>query len=140
MTSPNQFEEFWSSYPLKVKKLAARKAWIKSAAVAEFDKIMAGLEAYKKFKPATQDWCHAATWLNGERWDDEWTLATRPPAIRLPNELDVLTYCRDKGGTDRDWQFAKDWLAKWARRGFKENGRIIDWKITFSEEFARQRQ
>jgi hypothetical protein len=138
MIQPNQFEVFWLSYPLKVKKLAARKAWLKAAAVAEFDKIMAGLEAYKKFKPATQDWCHAATWLNGERWDDEWKSAPKPVAKQnIPTRDLVYEYAKQKGDTTG---FAIGFYSRWAGRNFQSNGVNIDWKIQFSEEFAKQRQ
>ena len=59
--------------------------------------------------------------------------------IKLPSEIDVLTYCRDKGGTDKDWQFAKDFHRKWSARGWRQSGKIVDWKIVFTEEFSRQR-
>jgi hypothetical protein len=61
------------------------------------------------------------------------------PSIKLPTEIDVLTYCREKGGTEKDWQFAKDWHRRMLNRGYKINGRICDWKIKFSADFAAQR-
>ena len=71
------FEAFWSSYPRKVAKATARKAWakhIKTSALAQ--KVISALKrqiAYYDW-PTTGDQTHvphAATWLNAERWEDE---------------------------------------------------------------------
>lgn len=62
------------------------------------------------------------------------------PAIKLPNEIEILNYCRDKGGTDKDWDFARQWHRKWIARNYRDNsGRQIDWKIQFSKDFSNQR-
>ncbi len=135
---PKPFEEFWAIYPHKVAKLAAQRAWKNLPVDVTMEQILSGLERYKKFKPESQSFCHAATWLNGERWDDVWRVESKPQ-IKLPTEIDVLTYCREKGGTDKDWQFAKDWHRKWQARNYRDNGRVIDWKIRFGEDFAKQR-
>ena len=70
----NRFDEFWNQYPRRIAKKAAQKAWdrIKPDA-ALVEQIMAGLRAQlrtmslkeKQFIP------HPATWLRGERWNDE---------------------------------------------------------------------
>ncbi len=65
------FEDFWFSYPRKVGKLAAEKAYTKALKQAAPDVIWAGLQLYLKTKPAYADWCHPATWLNQGRWMDE---------------------------------------------------------------------
>lgn len=68
------FAAFWQLYPRKVAKKAAEKAWAKLAPDAALvEQIMAGLRAQlsqmrardKQFIP------HPATWLRGERWNDE---------------------------------------------------------------------
>lgn len=67
---PAAFEQFWFLYPRKVAHAAAEKAWLKIPP-AEHHTIMAVLAAQvltwrdPKFIP------HAATWLNGKRWQDE---------------------------------------------------------------------
>ena len=66
------FEDFWLLYPRHVAKLAARKAWAKVDPVAH----VAILEALVSWRPVWRDkdpeyLPHAATWLNGERWEDE---------------------------------------------------------------------
>lgn len=67
------FDEFYARYPRKVGKGQARKAYAKAMKVTTHDEIMfalsqqlPGMEAKEKqYRP------HPATWLNGERWDDE---------------------------------------------------------------------
>jgi hypothetical protein len=70
------FDEFWTTYPKKKAKEAARKAWAKLKPDESLGKtiIQAVLESAK-----TQDWKkengkyipHPATYLNGKRWEDE---------------------------------------------------------------------
>lgn len=80
------FEEFWSAYPRKVGKAGARKAWPKACKKLEAARLVkaadywtglwenAGTEA--QFIP------HPATWLNGERWNDEPPVARGQPTGR----------------------------------------------------------
>jgi hypothetical protein len=65
------FETFWQSYPRKVGRLAAEKAYAKARGLATPEQLLTGLDAYKRTKPAYADWCHAKTWLNEGRWLDE---------------------------------------------------------------------
>lgn len=66
------FDRFWQPYPLKVGKAKAMKALAKALKKVSIERIEAGVEDYKRHKPSWQHFCHPATWLNGERWDDEW--------------------------------------------------------------------
>ena len=67
------FDDLWKIYPKKVGKGTARKAFAKAMTKATADQIEHSLSVFvrswgsqdKKFMP------HLATWLNGERWDDE---------------------------------------------------------------------
>lgn len=72
-------DQFWAAYPRKVGKGAMGKALAKVRARGDvkFDIIVAGIERYKTYlaeRSATR-WrpepCHASTWLNQERWKDE---------------------------------------------------------------------
>lgn len=136
MTSPNQFDYFWMAYPHKVAKIAAQKAYVKALKVTTPEEILDGVAKYKKFKPESQSWCHAASWLNGFRWQDVWKSEPVKPQFKQPNEIDVLRYARDKGA---DLELAKQWHWNMVRRAYKINGRMIDWKIVFSEEFSKAR-
>lgn len=73
---PPGFEEFWLAYPRRLAKQDAAKAFAKLRADdALLRRILASLEVAK----ASPDWLkdggrfipHAATWLNGKRWEDE---------------------------------------------------------------------
>lgn len=69
------FDDFWSRYPRKIKRLDAEKAFMRALRVTSGDTIMAGLERYLANKPDYADWAHASSWLNGQRWTDEYETA-----------------------------------------------------------------
>lgn len=91
------FTDFWSLYPRKVAKGAARKAWAKALKSTDAESIITALKAQlpawqqsdPKFVP------HAATWLNGERWADEQSSVT--PQHSWATALEV-GYCGTCGG------------------------------------------
>ena len=65
-----EFHEFWSAYPRKVGKPAARLSWGKATAKASAEVILAALATYP-FNGDIQFIPHPATWLNQERWTDD---------------------------------------------------------------------
>lgn len=67
---------FWPRYPKKVAKKIARKALGRALGRASLEMIMVGVERYIEGKPEWQAWMHAATFLNGDRWEDDWRDAT----------------------------------------------------------------
>ena len=72
-----RFDEFWASYPRKTGKGAAKKSFLKIAPSKElFEKMMSALEAAKRCEQWSRDHGqyipHPATWLNQERWDDDY--------------------------------------------------------------------
>lgn len=72
----SRFDLFWNAYPLKVSKQAAIKAFHKvNWRKVDFDSVMASLEIHKRSEQWTKDGgkfiTHAATWLNGAKWEDE---------------------------------------------------------------------
>lgn len=67
----DHFEKFWSVYPLKQAKGAARRAFEKAAQVADFETIIAGAVAYAGDPNRSPSFTkHPATWLNAECWAD----------------------------------------------------------------------
>lgn len=72
-TSMVEFETFWKSYPRKVGKTAAQKAFAKALKLTELETILLGVEALRaevagkdpKFTP------HPSSWLSAGRWEDE---------------------------------------------------------------------
>ena len=66
-----QFNKFYSSYPKKVGKAKAEKAFLKIKPDEElFATMMAALERHKKKWDDPQFIPHPATWLNNSRWED----------------------------------------------------------------------
>jgi hypothetical protein len=69
------FDEFWEAYPKRVSKGQARQAFAKACKIASAAEIIAGALRFAdhlksegtqmKYIP------YPATWLNGERWEDE---------------------------------------------------------------------
>lgn len=84
-----EFDAFWSVYPEKVGKGAARKAFPVALSKAPLETLIAGVRRYIATKPRDRNYCHPSTWLNEERWSDE---PTAPPVrgSPAPRELDNL--------------------------------------------------
>jgi hypothetical protein len=73
-----QFEEFWQLYPRKAGKKAAKKAWSGIAPdAALFAAIMSAIGDAKRYWTihgiSQKHIPHPSTWLNEERWDDEYS-------------------------------------------------------------------
>lgn len=76
-----EFETWWRAYPKKLAKGDARKAWKQTARMRP--PLEALLEALKNAQRAEQ-WMrdggqyipYPATWLRGERWEDEYEVST----------------------------------------------------------------
>ena len=73
----HEFEEWWDSYPRKVGKLAAMKAYAKARKTATAQELREGIGRYMKHKPSYADYAHPQTWLNQGRWMDQYG-AERP--------------------------------------------------------------
>ena len=69
----NAFNQFWDVYPRKKDKGHALKALQKALEKASIDEIVSGAIAYRD-DPTREDefTAYPASWLNGERWDDEY--------------------------------------------------------------------
>jgi len=79
------FDEFWSSYPKKVGKAPACKAWAKLKPDDDLRQtILAALASHRKSvqwqKDDGQYIPNAATWLNQRRWEDELSTDTNEHA------------------------------------------------------------
>lgn len=69
------FEDFWQAYPKRRGKGAARRSYARARKLASHEEIMEGVEKYRQAEPWRGDLqfcCLPATWLNQERWDDEY--------------------------------------------------------------------
>lgn len=97
-----RFDEFWSSYPKKVGKQYALKAWkrIKPDA-ALHERIMKAVDAQKRGDQWRRDngryIPNPATWLNGGYWDNE------PEGVSSDAVDQGHPDQPDAGGAARDW-------------------------------------
>jgi hypothetical protein len=75
------FDDFWQLWPRREGKANAVKAWQKAVRKISEAELVEKARAYvtSPTVPAKQFVPHAATWLNGERWNDEITQETYNP-------------------------------------------------------------
>ena len=89
------FAEFWAVYPRHDGKAAAENAWRKLAPDIERQaEIMAAIGDHKRsprWLESPRFIPHAATWLNGRRWEDE-------PAAAEPYRRGDSAQVPDKSG------------------------------------------
>ena len=69
---PASFEEFWKTYPRRVGKRTAFKAWERAIKRAGEEEILVGAQALAKDPnlPQEQFIPHPTTWLNRDGWED----------------------------------------------------------------------
>jgi len=69
------FDRFWDAYGKKVDKGHARKAWKRAVKKTSPETIIAAAEEYRAWVDRNETEqryvAYPATWLNGERWNDE---------------------------------------------------------------------
>jgi hypothetical protein len=94
-TEDSGFNLFWAVYPKRVARLDAMKAWKKLDPNPRLvERILAALEIQKhqeswqrnngQFIP------YAATWIRGERWEDEYDVPVSKPAYDWFEECKVV--------------------------------------------------
>jgi hypothetical protein len=94
------FNLFWATYPNKVRKQDAQKAWMKLCPdQALTTKLLAAIEVHK----CSEQWAkdggkfipHPPTWLNQQRWEDELRPAVKSSRVSagaapVPGKYDHL--------------------------------------------------
>ena len=71
-TLDHKFDLFWSAYPRKTAKGAARKAFALALKKTTAEKLTAAAESFAKDPNREEGFtAHASTWLNQERWLDD---------------------------------------------------------------------
>ena len=91
------FDEFWNSYPRKLDKAKAFRAFRSALKRAKFEDILAGVIAYRNDPKRDPDYTkYPATWLNNDAWEN---------AASLP---EVNTDRREKALKASE-QFMKEW-------------------------------
>ena len=77
------FDEFWTSYPRKLDKAKAFRAFQSALKRAKFEDILAGVIAYRNDPKRDPDYTkYPATWLNNDAWEN----AATTPEARAANE------------------------------------------------------
>lgn len=71
----DSFDIFWQEYPRRIAKKAARMAYQKAIKHTPPEDIISGAATFasycERFGKEMQYIPHPATWLNGERWEDD---------------------------------------------------------------------
>ena len=94
------FENFWNTYPIKVGKQSALKAFGKAIAHTEANIIIEGATRYATDPNRVQAYtAHPATWLNAHRWLDE-ALPVREKTID-EKKAEELRLSREKSERER---------------------------------------
>ena len=94
----NKFNEFWELYAHKRDEANAEKAFIKALKIANFEKIMHGVKQFVVNRGNDpQYWKLAATWLNGQCWNDEYKTASNERREEMSDkEVRAMKYTRAK--------------------------------------------
>lgn len=67
-----EFDDFWLMYPRRVAKKDAMKAWARMTIPDRVDALTALVDWRRVWRTKETDFIpYPATWLNGERWQDE---------------------------------------------------------------------
>lgn len=98
------FEQFWQQYPKKVGKLTAKRSWEKLSLENQQKALEAIVEHRKYWTAKGTEWefiCHASTWLNQERFEDELVIEQkenkRPPLPWYASDELTLAKGRELG-------------------------------------------
>ena len=101
---PDLFEQFWKTYPKKVGKKTAQKAWDLAIKITDPQAILDGALSYAKDPTRKEAYtAHPTTWLNAGRWLDEITAAPQvkvidrydPKEFEVPNAVPMPDQVRD---------------------------------------------
>lgn len=72
----DRFDTFWKHYPRKVAKPNALKAWLKLKPDDDLTKKIISAVSKQNLSAREEKFIpHPASWLNGQRWEDETTVA-----------------------------------------------------------------
>lgn len=75
------FQRFWEAYPKRVAKEAARKAFDKAMKKTDIETIIKAVKSYAE--KVDLNFCNnPATWLNADRWLDEYKSETKAEPIK----------------------------------------------------------
>lgn len=105
------FDSFWNLYPRRLARKDAERAWRKIPVAKQIDvvnAVKAHIQLWKQQGTEKQFIPYPATWLNGQRWEDEIELAPEMPQCDW-NRNGVREVgaprCADQAVKEHDGQF-----------------------------------
>ena len=111
------FQAWYSAYPKKVARLDAERAWKKLTPAQQQSAIEALPKHCAKWLSDGTDRNyipHPATWLNGQRWEDEIEIEVKPTTNWRQSEQGTLEMARKVGitpGAGEDWNTLRGKIA-----------------------------
>jgi len=84
------FDEFWTSYPRKLDKAKAFRAFRSALKRAKFEDILAGVIAYRNDPKRDPDFTkYPASWLNNDAWENAATTPEARAGIEARREKEI---------------------------------------------------
>jgi uncharacterized protein YdaU (DUF1376 family) len=112
------FNDFWSDYPRKVSKAQALKQWSKMNK-ADRDAAITGLKeqaaVWIKDKTEERFIPHAATWLNGRRFEDFNQAPDKPKEMTVEERQNHEKLCQIWRDRLAEYKETRRWLLYWGR-------------------------
>lgn len=104
----DDFDTFWSAYPLKVSKGDARKAWVQTSKIRPpVDKLIEAIGRYSAYKNSLEwlSYKHPASWLRAECWSDVY----ETPKVEASRPSITCIVCKAKAFTWTDGKCRGCW-------------------------------
>ena len=118
----DDFAQYWQAYPYKQAKADARKAWAQTEKIRpNIEALLGAVESAKQSIQWRKDGGEfiplPASWLRGERWDDEHEIVIEQPIVRESrawklNDAATVAYGRDRGIEARAGESMGDFRAR----------------------------
>lgn len=98
-----EFDDFWMLYPRRVAKKDALRAWVRLTTGQQISALVALVDWRRVWQGKDSQYLpHPATWINGERWEDElpteytaMTAAHKPVVIPAAEKGEIPQHVRD---------------------------------------------
>lgn len=117
-TDDEAFDIWYAAYPRHSAKKDALKAWEKMMNKPPLDQLLAALAEQVSYRREaahreiwTPEWCYPATWLRGERWNDEMPSFDDEPAgidPKLQQQIHEMALRICGGGDDAEQRIGND--------------------------------
>jgi len=100
-TDDSEFDGWWAVYPKRVDKGHARAAFKRARDKVSLETLMAATQRYAQSVSGKdpQFIPYPATWLNGERWDDDIQapVVRKAEPLKAPAQIDLVRWYEERG-------------------------------------------